>query len=196
VAALTVAAHGLFVLLLWIGKEPLPRAATAPQELEGTWIRLTPFPLPPPPISSATAPEPSVDPPTAPQRPTQPAGPELPLPRTAITLSPSAGLEDRPAPEQPTAGIDWHGQAADLAARLAEETDGPKTFSPPPKVLREACKPPESSFEWKSDHKSTGSGGLTLGWEPPPPNTHLFDDIKKKKGQKLASSVPDPNVCD
>jgi hypothetical protein len=37
---------------------------------------------------------------------------------------------------------------------------------------------------------------LTLGWEPPPPNTHLLDDIERDRGKKLGSSVPDPNICD
>jgi hypothetical protein len=77
----------------------------------------------------------------------------------------------------------------------------PETFSPPPKVLREACKPPESSFEWVWESSSGGMwyrvrAALTLGWEEPPPNKHLFDDMTEKKGQRSESSVPDPNVCD
>jgi hypothetical protein len=103
---------------------------------------------------------------------------------------------------QPATGINWHAQAGELAARRAEELDKPvqETFSPPPKVMREACKPPESSFEWKWE-SSGGLGykigaALTLGWEEPPPNTHLFDDIERDKGKRPVSSVPDPNVCD
>lgn len=198
VAALTVAAHVLFVVLLWIGREPLLQVSATPRELEGTWIRLMPFPLPPPPDVPATVPEPSEDLPVTPRRELQPTRPEQPVPRTAITLPPSAGPSEVPAPALPAADIKWHAQADALAARRAEELDGPaqETFSPPPTPLREACKPPESSFEWKADQTSSGgSAALTLGWEPPPPNKHLFDDMKKK-GPKPTSSVPDPNVCD
>jgi hypothetical protein len=198
VAALTVAAHVVFVVLLWGSREPLPRVPLAPRELEGTWIRLMPFPLSPPPDVPTTAPEPSDDPPVVPRQDVQPIRREQPTPRTAITLPPSAGPEELPSPAPPAADIKWHAQADALAARRAEELDeaAQKTFSPPLKPLREACKPPESSFEWKADQTSSGgSAALTLGWEPPPPNKHLFDDMKKK-GQKPTSSVPDPNVCD
>jgi hypothetical protein len=199
VAALTVAAHVLFVVLLWLEREPLPRIPATPRELEGTWIRLMPFPLPPPPDLPAAAPEISEDLPVTPRREVPPTRPEeQPSPRTAITLPSIAGPSEVPSPALPAADIKWHAQADVLAARRAQELDeaAQGSFSPPPKVLREACKPPVSSFEWKADQKKTGgSAALTLGWEPPPPNKHLFDDMKKK-GQKPTSSVPDPNVCD
>lgn len=198
VAALTGAAHVLFVLLLWLAKEPMPRATTAAEEPEGVWIQLTSFTLPPSSTAPAEVPQSQLDPPAAPQPATPPVAPALPRPPTAITLPPGAGMNEESSPGRPAAAIDWHAQAGALAARRGEELAKPvqETFSPPPKVLREACKPPESSFKWKTDDKSTGSAALTLGWEPPPPNTSQFDDMMKKKGQKPTPSVPDPDVCD
>lgn len=191
-AALTLAAHLLFGLLLvigdWRGSRPEPLA----REPEGVWITLTSL-LPPPLPDSSLPPVPERERPVAPA----PAAPPRPA-STAITLPAQESAPDQPAitpsDRAPAPAVDWMAESSKLAARFAEEQDRPKTFSPPPAVMRQPCKPRDSSFEWKSDQKSSGSGALTLGWEPPPPNKHLFDDMKA--GKTPRSSVPDPETCD
>lgn len=150
------------------------------------------------------------------------ASPETPPPtattvRTAPTVSsltptpPAIPTETPATPASPAAPIDWQGQAKEAAARQAAKTDEPPTFSPPPRAVRQPCKPRESSFEWNPEQPRAGLLPLpyvligkrcvvglgffscTLG-ELPPPNSHLFDDMKEGKTQ--ASSVPDPNICD
>ena len=128
-------------------------------------------------------------------------------PLVAAPLSP----ESPAAPPSGTASIDWQTQAAEAAARQAAKTGEPGTFSPPPKPVRKPCKPRESSFEWNPEQPKAGLLPLpyvvvgkrcvvglgffscTLG-ELPPPNSHLFDDMKE--GGERPSSVPDPNICD
>lgn len=99
-------------------------------------------------------------------------------------------------PTVPAESVDWRQQASELAARYAEEAEAPPaTFSPEPEKLREPCKPPKESFRWEHERNRTaGIAALTLGWEEPEPDKHLFDDMMA--GRRRPSSVPDPNVCD
>ena len=117
--------------------------------------------------------------------------------------------ESPPQPEAPRPSIDWYGQAASAAARSAAKGDQPPTFSPPPKVVHQACKPKKQSFEWNPEEKKAGLlplpyvrvgnciimlGFFSCSSEGPPANGHLFDDLRK--GDRPVSSVPDPNTCD
>ena len=153
-----------------------------------------------------------------------PAVTHVPSPRQSRTRAPTApnpqpvivpaipAESQSTAPQQqesPRPSIDWYGEAADAAARSATRGDQ-STFSPPPKVLRQACKPKRSSFEWNPEEKKVGYlpvpylrvGNCIVGPGlfacdlngPPPANGHLFDELKK--GERPVSSVPDPNTCD
>ena len=111
-------------------------------------------------------------------------------------------------PETQRPSIDWYAEAAKSAARSADGKGEPSTFSPPPKVVHQACKPKKSSFEWNPEEKKAGLlplpyvrlGNCIVGLgffncqAGPPANGHLFDDLKK--GDRPVSSVPDPNTCD
>ncbi len=99
-------------------------------------------------------------------------------------------------PAQPDArDVDWYAQAAERAQRYVDSLPEPRdSVGPPVAKMREPCRPRESSFKWKKDSKPTGSARLTLGWEPPPADAHLFDDMMA--GRRSVSSVPDPDKCD
>lgn len=140
--------------------------------------------------------------------------PQIPPPAMVPTIPdesrPSPESESSPPEQTSRPSVDWYGEAANAAARNATKADQPPTFSPPPKVLRQACKPRESSFKWNPEEKKAGL--LPLPWVkvancvvglrffscdlggPPAANAHLFDDLKK--GDRPVSSVPDPNTCD
>lgn len=125
--------------------------------------------------------------------PPTPAPPPRQL-ETAINL-PAPATQTPPAVTDQPGHVDWFGQSVEFAARYAEELDAPAPgIGKPVAKMREPCKPRESSFKWQSDSRSTGSASLTLGWEEPEPNKHLFDDMMA--GRRSKSSVPDPNVCD
>ena len=132
-----------------------------------------------------------------------------PAPATTVVIP--NDTEAPPSPEQaeaPSPKIDWYGEARKAAARGAAKANEPSTFSPPPKVLHQACKPRKSSFEWNPEEKKVGLlplpyvrlGDCIIGLgffncqAGPPANGHLFDDLKK--GDRPVSSVPDPNTCD
>lgn len=183
-ALLTLAAHALLLLLVLHGREPAHEARPA-RELVSLPITL--FTLPPAPPLEEEAPVPAPAP-----RPRVPA-PELPRPATAITLAPV----EEPAPlDAPPRHVDWHSQAGELAARMAEEMDQPPpTLGKPLQKMREPCRPPGSSFRWKEDSPGTGGiAALTPGWEKPEADKHLFDDMMAGRRQK--SSVPAANECD
>lgn len=179
-ALLTLAAHALFLLLLVGGRETI-RVQPVRDRVS---LPITLFPIQPPPEPEDAPPPPETPLPRVPAR-------EPPRP-TAITLPTP---EEAPAPRE-TPDVDWHGQASNLAARLAEELERPPpTLGRPVEKMREPCKPRERSFRWKDEQRTTGgSGRLTPGWEPPPPDSHLFDDMMA--GRRSKSSVPDPNECD
>lgn len=180
------------LLLPFLLDDPVRRALPV-QPLRITGIRLQPLPAPAmevPSISDAPA-----IPPRAAAVP--PANP----------VPPAAGP---PAPASPA--VDWHAQAAEAAARQATAGGGEATtFSPAPQTVRKPCEPRESSFQWNPEQPRAGLLPLpyvrigercvvglgffscTLG-ELPPPNSHLFDDMKAGAGSP--SSVPDPNICD
>jgi hypothetical protein len=181
-ALLTLASHVVLVLLLVAGSREVER--DIPPLRERVSLPITLLPLTPPPD-----PHREQQPPPATVQPQVPL-PERPPPSSAITLPPA---EETP---QPRPDVDWHGQAARLAAKLAEELERPPpTLGKRPQKMREPCKPPERSFKWKDESPGTGGKAwLTPGWEPPPPDSHLFDDMMAGKRQR--SSVPDPNECD
>jgi hypothetical protein len=130
-------------------------------------------------------------------------------PSTAAQTAPTEAVAP-PTEESPRSSIDWRGEAVRAAARNAAKEDQPQTFSPPPKVVRQPCKPKESSFQWNPEEKKAGLlplpyvrlGNCIVGLGffgcglngPPPANGHLFDDLQK--GDRPVSSIPDPNVCE
>jgi hypothetical protein len=172
--------HGVLLALLTLDVEPRPRARQSPQMPEGVWIRLS---LPPPP-PDPQYPEPTSAPP-ANIRQLRAA----PITVPAVVTTPST----EPAPATPPR-IDWYGAASRIASDSAAQDAPAEAFSAPPQTMRKPCKEPRSSFRWKKDQKSTGSAGLTLGWEPPDPDKHYFDDMQTRKDRR--SSVPDAVVCD
>src|SRR5690606_841887 len=166
------------------------RPGAPPQERVSIPITLLPLPVAPAPVEppAEEAAAPAVDP--------VPAPPRVAPPSTAITL-PAPQVEEPESPSQrPGSDVDWYAQAAERAQRYVDENaEKRESFGPPVAKMREPCEPPKSSFMFKKDYPpSTGSGRLTLGWEEPPPNSHLFDDMMA--GRRSVSSVPDPNKCD
>src|SRR6185369_6482897 len=125
---------------------------------------------------------------------------------SAVSRSAPPAIPVPPAPEKPQTTappVDWYGEAAKSAARATAKANEPPTFSPPPKVVHQACIPRKSSFEWNPEEKKAGLLPLpfvrlgncvvglgfftcTGGSEA---NGHLFDDLKK--GDRPVSSVPD-----
>jgi hypothetical protein len=193
-ALLTLAAHaGLALLVLTQHRGPV-RPAPVARALVSIPITLLPLPaLTADALEEATPDADSV------ARGAPPAGPSpatrvVPQPATAITL-PGVPADPAPSSATPPDAGEWQAQATELAARFAEQHEAPPaTIGRPLQPMRKPCKPRESSFEWKSDSQSTGSASLTLGWEEPDPNAHLFDDMMA--GRRMPSSVPDPNHCD
>lgn len=182
-ALLTLAAHALFLLLLVIERRNAPRAkAPAPQLV---LIPITLLPITPRATARETREAEGNAPATRPR-------PVLP-PATAITLSPSPS---DPLPEA-QGSVDWNAVAATSAARFAEEAErAAATFSPPPRTLREPCKPREQSFKFKED-QPPGKGGIAMitpGWEEPEADKHFFDDMLA--GKSVKSSVPDAHTCE
>lgn len=190
-ALLTLAAHVVVVLLLLAGRPPT-RPAVVTREVVSIPITLVPL-SPPPPGEEERVGEAGGEPPRATEPVREPA--RVTRPASAITLPAVESLPDAPPSRTDPDDINWHAQAALSAARVAEELENPATFGKPLEKMREPCKPPRSSFRFKGGGTSTGgSARLTLGWEPNPPNKHLFDDMLA--GRTPRSSVPDPNVCD
>lgn len=189
-ALLTLAAHALFAALLLLGSRFPARPPVVVAEVRNIPITLLPLPVTP----AAPLDE---QPPETDEVPARAGPPPAPSPRpleTAITLPAPAAEAPLAVTDQP-GNVDWFGQSVEFAARYAEELDAPAPgIGKPVAKMREPCKPRESSFKWQSDSRSTGSGSLTLGWEEPEPNKHLFDDMMA--GRRSKSSVPDPNVCD
>src|SRR5690606_11445256 len=165
----TLAAHALFAALLFLGSRFPARPPVVVPEVVNIPITLSPLPVAPPlpaeeqPVESRGA-SGRADPPPLP----------APPPATAITLPAPEVAVDTPPAERPPGDVDWFGQSVEFAARYAEGLDTPQTIGNPPAKMREPCKPRESSFKWKSDSRRTGSGALTLGWEEPEPDKHLF----------------------
>jgi hypothetical protein len=183
-AVLVLALHALALLLL-LGSRLDARRPEPAQQLEGMWIHLPPLPRPPVPEET---PQVDIIPPPDRNSPRDDSTP--PMPSTAITLPPAPESSAPSASAGPR--VDWFGEAAKLASGFGEKSS--PAFGTPVEKMREPCKPPKRSFKWKSEQKSTGSAGLTLGWEEPDPDKHFFDDMKK--GRTPESSVPDPNICD
>lgn len=193
-ALLTLAAHAL--ALIWLLSDPrmAARVTAPPREPVSIAITLPPLPRP---VETEPAPSPEAPAPAgeAPRREPERRPPpvEMPRPATAITLpAPEVASEETPA--EP-GDVNWFARAAEHAQRYVDGLAGPEPKAQPPgPKVRQSCQPRESSFKWKKDSKPTGSGALTLGWEPPPANGGLFDDMMA--GRTPRSSVPDPNNCD
>lgn len=211
VVALVLGVHGLFVLLMLAGNHMTPRDAEAPQGLRGVWIRLDPLPPPPAPtVVDESTPSP------IPQARREEVEPR-PVPRTAITLpspvQPAEQTSEGPATRAP---VDWHTEAARVAAEITAER--PTSIGKPLQPMREPCKPRVSSLwgkpkvppppeapAWQkmvepsaevvtgvTRHTIPGSFSIPLG--KPKPRDDLFDDMVA--GATPRSSVPDPNICD
>jgi hypothetical protein len=199
-ASFTLAVHGLFVLLLLLEKR-LPPRELPPRRLVGMWIHLPPV-LDPVDQSAAATPPPARKPEVAP--PPAPAPADTPAEPTDVQ---PAQLADEPSLPR----VDWHAEAARLAARGAGEPEAPPTIGKPLQKMREPCEPRESSFEWNAEEPKAGLLPLpyviiaercmiSVGFFScilgplPPPDKHLFDDMQA--GRTPDSSVPDPNTCD
>ncbi len=200
-AVLTLAAHvALGVLLLMQDRgagRPSP-TNRAPQVIAITLMPLTTDadPIVPDVVADDEARQPLPQVVRGPRPPeVPPESSRAPVTATAITLPPASTEPDTPAAAPRDAG-EWYAQAGELAARFAEAHEAPPpTIGKPLQPMREPCKPRESSFKWKSSGNRTGgSAALTLGWEEPEPDSHLFDDMMA--GRRMRSSVPDPNRCD
>jgi hypothetical protein len=198
-AMFTLAVHGLFVLLLLLEKRFPPRELPPSRQLVSMRIHL-------PPVPEALA-APAVAP-SAPVRQQE----IVPPPVAPLNLAEPAEVPpELPSAEASPPRIDWHAEAARLAAAGAGEPRAPATFGKPPQKMREPCEPRASSFEWNAEGPKAGLLPLpyviiadrclvTVGFFScvlgalPPPNKHLFDDMQA--GRTPDSSVPDPNVCD
>jgi hypothetical protein len=192
---LALLAHALVLLLFASrGRAPMPAAAWSLQ-----FVSIWPPDQPPPEV---IAPAPL---PMRARRTTPPA------PATTVVIP--NDTEAPPSPEHaeaPSPKIDWYGEARKAAARGAAKANESSTFSPPPKVIQQACKPKKHSFEWNPEPKKAGLlplpfvvlGNCVVGLGfftcnlsgPPEANGHLFDDLKK--GDRPVSSVPDPHTCE
>lgn len=213
-AAVTLAVHGLFTLLLVLEDRDLLRPLPPARKLVGVWIHQPMIPEPEP----EPAVEPAVDPP--PDRPT------VARPAHAITLTPATETAEgtpaisTPAEDDSRPWTDWELEAQNLAARRERD---PGDFSGSLKAMREPCKPHQSSL-WPKKPKGEDAPptwqdvanpppgsvmmggtrvgvvdigdliGLLIDGPKPEPNKHLFDDMMA--GKTARSSVPDPNVCD
>lgn len=189
-ALLTLGAHVVVVLLLLAGRPPA-RPALITREIVSIPITLVAL-TPPAPVEEERAGETG-----GVTRATQPVRETVPVPRpaSAITLPSAEETPDEPPTQPGEQSPDWYAQAALGAARIAAELAEPATFGKPLEKMREPCQPRKSSLKWKSSGTSTGgSARLTLGWEPNPPDKHLFDDMLA--GRTPSSSVPHPHVCD
>ena len=110
--------------------------------------------------------------------------------------------------------VDWLGEATAAAGRATKPVpDAKDAFAPPPKALREPCKPRETHMEWNGheDRRVGFSGGLPfvklgkrcvvgLGFfgcalgELPQGNGHILDD--RMDPERSSASVPDHATCD
>jgi hypothetical protein len=214
-AALTLAVHGLFLLMVLVESSMPPRPLPPSRQPVSMWIHL-PVPQPP------EVPVPREEMPAV----TQATARISRQPATAITLPPVA---DSPAPstsEDAPPAVDWYAEAARVRGqREAEEEFRNKVIGAPVAKMREPCEVQESSmFPWTKEEimkkenpdppahwsSMTGppagsvkiggvrvgiiGGGVSIPLGKPEPNKHLFDDMME--GKSPPSSVPDPNVCD
>jgi len=127
---LTLAVHGVFVLLLIMEDRDLTQPLPAARRLAGMWIQL---PAPAVPADAeAIAVRSGTD---------RAVPPVPPRPRTIIavvpTLQTAPEVTDSSIPE-PAPRVDWELAAQQLAANATED---PLTFSPPPETLRRPCAP-------------------------------------------------------
>jgi hypothetical protein len=197
---LTLAVHGLLVLVLLLEDRDVRQPLTAARRLPGSWINLSSLPLPSPELALQTPRPP----------PRNPASPTVISPGTTATPGENATPQAADTSAAPS-GIDWQAAAERLAARNAQGGDEQDTFSRAPQKMREPCQPRDSSFEWHPEEKKYGLLPLpyiivaerclvTLGYFScslgplPEPDKHLFDDMQQ--GWTPDSSVPDPNFCD
>jgi hypothetical protein len=215
VIALTLAVHALFLLLLWIeGSVPRREIQPLPQKINA-WILLPPAPPPPEP-EAAEEPPPaprSSTPARAPTRAiTLPPAIESPAPARP-SATPAPDIDWRAEAARLTAGygedeVEPTGIGKPLP-RLREPCEPRQSsfewkYRKPPEEeelppLPDGATPPAGSVRMGGARVGVAgvgitSGAITLGWEPPPPNKHFFDDMQAGKTPK--SSVPSPHVCD
>jgi hypothetical protein len=210
---LTLAVHGLFLLMLLVERHLPPRPLPPPRQPVSTWIHL-------PVLQPSEAPIPPVDSPP----PAQARVRTIRQPATAITLPPAAETPSPRTTDDTPRAVDWYAEAARVREqRESEEAFRNKEIGAPVAKMREPCEAQESSmFPWTKEQImkkenpnppgdwtammgpatgrpiGAGMGGPVVGFSiplgKPEPNKHLFDDMKE--GKTPHSSVPDPNVCD
>jgi len=133
VAALVIGTHAVFLLLLLTERRTKPERFQAPPQLVSIAIQLHPvIPLVSGPSNESEAPRglPSAAPAASVIVPAVPPIPAQDAPRDEV-------------PEQ-SAPVDWYAKAGELASRYAKEAGEPRTFSPPPPVMRQPCVPRRS----------------------------------------------------
>jgi hypothetical protein len=130
VTALVIGTHAVFLLLLQTERRAKPERFQSPHPFVSIAIQLHPvIPRDSGPSNEAEAPRelPSAAPAARVIVPTVPPVPAQDAPRDEI-----------PEQSQP---VDWYAKAGELAARYAKEAGEPRTFSPPPPVMRQPCVP-------------------------------------------------------
>ena len=195
VVGIAVGGHALVLwLLLRMGATP----SAGVREVVSVWLSVSPAPRvdeqpSPPPGKAAIVRRPVVAPVVAPQ----------------LAAESPAG---EPAGEQAPAAVDWFGEAAKSAGRIAARgQDKAADFFTPAPVRRKHCVRPPSATQWKPEEKKYGfAGGLPyvrlgkcvvgLGFfgcvpgAPPAANSHLLDG--RDRATEDDSSVPDANGCE
>jgi len=157
----------------------------------------------------------AVQKPVASTRSTTSGAKPQPAPSAEPATAPAPATEQAHGDTAPSSRIDWYAAAAAAAAASggSEASPAEKSFSPPPRTIRQACKPRKSSFEWNPEKKIVGitPGPLPLPYVMIGPcmvvltvfncefgaaevNSHLLDDMKDRDFAK--SSVPDATLCD
>jgi hypothetical protein len=129
-AGLTLAVHGLLVLVLIVEDRDLLRPLPPARKLTGMWIHLQ-APISPPDdiaVAARLTPAPATRP--LQQRP-RPSIESAPAPQAAPEATDPSAPESRPR-------VDWELAAQRLAANVTED---PVTFSPPPETMRRPCTP-------------------------------------------------------
>lgn len=130
VAAFVIGTHAVFLLLLHIERRAKPERFQSPPQLVSIAIQLHPvIPLVPGPSNEVEA-----------SRGLPSAAPVASVIVPAVPAI-TAGEAPRDDVSEQSSPIDWYAKAGELAARYAKEAAEPRTFSPPPPVMRQPCVP-------------------------------------------------------
>jgi hypothetical protein len=130
IAALVLATHVLFVLLLQTEGRSRPQRAHL--VLPAMRITLRPFPVEPRVVADTGGTETG----------SRSSAPALATPATgvaAIVSLPTAAEAPRPAGTDPAPPVDWTGKASAIAARVAEDAETAPSFGPALQAMRQPC---------------------------------------------------------